>query len=60
MCTTLSNCTTISTSGGTTSAFNGLPATTSLQIRVRWSRAFGSGSIPGGVKVMDNITVNYS
>ncbi len=60
LCSTTTDCTPINRFGGTTSYFNGRPATTSLQIRVRWSNVLLSGAIPGGVTVTDSITVNYS
>ena len=60
LCSTLSNCTEIHRPGTSTSFFNGLPASTQLQIRVQWYSPFLSGTISGGVAVTDSITVSYA
>lgn len=60
LCSSSSNCTDVNVYGGTTSFFNGLPASTSLYFRVAWKDLQMSGSIKGGVNVTDSVSVSYS
>lgn len=61
LCSSSTNCTSVSTYGGSTSFFNGLPASTPLYFRVAWKDAFMTGSISGGpVKVSTSATISYS
>lgn len=60
LCTTTTNCVQINRFGGTVTAFNGLAATTSFQIRAQWYSPTVTGTVPGGVNVTDSITVSYS
>ena len=57
----LADCTNVAPNfTGTTNYFNGLPAQTQFVFRVEWF-SFASGTIPGGgVKVTDEIYVDYT
>lgn len=61
LCSSSSNCTTVSPFSSSTTYFNGMSAGTALYFRVAWKDFLLSGSLPGGpVDVTTSLTVNYS
>ncbi len=62
ICATGYGCVAANYPGGSTTTFNGIPATTWVYMKFTWlsNSPYLYGTIKGGVDVTDTITVNYS
>lgn len=61
LCSSSTNCTVASRYGGSTSFFNGLPATTGLYFEATWWHPYLQGTIAGGpIEVETSVSVNYN